>query len=85
MHRSSKSMGKLIKFPGAMQRVGTKYRKDEIARLNELLRVCDEDMQTLLEQIDQLQDELQSLTGEYEVLLTRLNKLIIIEDGDKND
>ena len=78
-------MGKLIKFPGAMQRVGTKYRKDEIARLNELLRVCDEDMQTLLEQIDQLQDELQSLTGEYEVLLTRLNKLIIIEDGDKND
>ena len=76
-------MGKLIKFPGAMQRVGTKYRKDEIARLNELLRVCDEDMQTLLEQIDQLQDELQSLTGEYEVLLTRLTKLIEVDDNDK--
>ena len=75
-------MGELIKFPNKRERVGKKYRQEEIARLNDLLRLCDEDMQTILEQVDQLQLELASLTAEYEALLARLNKLI---EEDKND
>ena len=65
-------MGEVIKFPNAKERVGKKYRQEEIARLNELLRLCDDDMKTILEQIEQLQDELQNLTAEYEVMLARL-------------
>ena len=73
-------MGEVIKFPNKRERVGKKYRQEEIARLNDLLRLCDEDMKTILEQIDQLQSELNSLTGEYEVLLERLKELIEVED-----
>ena len=73
-------MGEVIKFPNKRERVGKKYRQEEIARLNELLRLCDEDMKTILEQIDQLQSELNGLTSEYEVLLARLKVLIEVED-----
>lgn len=75
-------MGNVIKFPDLRERVGKKYREEEVARLNELLKLCDEDMQTILEQIDQLQLELSSLTAEYEALLSRLTKLIEV-DNDK--
>ena len=73
-------MGEVIKFPNKRERVGKKYRQEEIARLNELLRLCDEDMKTVLEQIEQLQEELQGLTVEYEVMLGRLKELIEVED-----
>ena len=73
-------MGEVIKFPNKRERVGKKYRQEEIARLNDLLRLCDEDMKTVLEQIEQLQEELQGLTIEYEVMLARLKKLIEVED-----
>ena len=73
-------MGEVIKFPNKRERVGKKYRQEEIARLNELLRLCDEDMKTILEQIDQLQSELNGLTSEYEVLLARLKELIEVEN-----
>lgn len=73
-------MGEVIKFPNKRERVGKKYRQEEIARLNELLRLCDEDMKTVLEQIEQLQEELQGLTVEYEVMLARLKELIEVED-----
>lgn len=73
-------MGEVIKFPNKRERVGKKYRQEEIARLNDLLRLCDEDMKTILEQIDQLQSELNGLTSEYEVLLARLKELIEVED-----
>ncbi len=76
------AMGNVIKFPDLRERVGKKYREEEVARLNELLKLCDEDMQTILEQIDQLQLELSSLTAEYEALLSRLTKLIEV-DNDK--
>ncbi len=76
-------MGELIKFPNAKERVGKKYRQEEIARINELMRLCDEDMKTILEQIDQMQDELQSLTAEYEVLLARLKELLEVDKSDK--
>jgi hypothetical protein len=73
-------MGEVIKFPNKRERVGKKYRQEEIARLNELLRLCDEDMKTVLEQIEQLQEELQGLTVEYEVMLSRLKELIEVEN-----
>ena len=73
-------MGEVIKFPNKRERVGKKYRQEEIARLNDLLRLCDEDMKTVLEQIEQLQEELQGLTVEYEVMLARLKELIEVED-----
>ena len=69
-------MGEVIKFPNAKERVGKKYRQEEIARINEMMRLCDDDMKTILEQIEQLQDELQNLTAEYEVMLSRLKELL---------
>lgn len=74
-------MSKVIKFPRTRERVGRKYRQEEIDRINELLRLCDEDMQTVLEQLDQLQVELTALTAEYEALLKRLKTLTDIEGG----
>ena len=74
-------MGEVIKFPSTRERVGSKYRQEEIERIKELLRLCDEDMATVLEQIDQLQTELAGLTAEYEVLLERLKKLTEVEGG----
>ena len=75
-------MGEVIKFPNKRERVGKKYRQEEIARLNDLLRLCDEDMKTVLEQIEQLQDELNTLTGEYETMLARLKELLEVEGND---
>lgn len=75
-------MGEVIKFPNAKERVGKKYRQEEIANLNELLRLCDEDMKTVLEQIEQLQGELQNLTAEYEIMLARLKELLEVESND---
>jgi len=69
-------MGEVIKFPNAKERVGKKYRQEEIARINEMMRLCDDDMKTILEQIEQLQDELQNLTAEYEIMLSRLKELL---------
>ena len=69
-------MGKVIKFPNVRERVGKKYRQEEIARINEMMRLCDDDMKTILEQIEQLQDELQNLTAEYEIMLSRLKELL---------
>ena len=76
-------MGEIIKFPDKRERVGKKYRQEEIARINEMLRLCDEDMKTVLEQIEQLQDELQGLTAEYEIMLARLKELLEVEGNDK--
>jgi acetolactate synthase small subunit len=41
-------------------------------------------MQTIVEQIEQLNDELQILTKEYESMIERLNELIAVE-GEPND
>ena len=66
------------------ERVGKKYRQEEMAHIIELLRLCDEDMETILKQIDQLQMELTSLTADYESFMDRLNKLLKIE-GEQDD
>ena len=72
-------MGKLIHFTNSAQRVGHKYRQEEIERISQLLKLCDEDMQTIVEQIEQLNDELQLLTKEYEVMIDRLNELLKVQ------
>ena len=54
----------VIPFPNVRERVGKKYRQEEIATINDMLRLCDEDMSTILGQIDQLQLELPILTQE---------------------
>jgi acetolactate synthase small subunit len=41
-------------------------------------------MQTIVEQIEHLNDELQILTKEYESMIERLNELIAVE-GEPND
>ena len=66
------------------ERVGKKYRQEEMAHIVEMLRLCDEDMETILKQIDQLQMELTSLTADYESFMDRLNKLLKIE-GEQDD
>ena len=73
---NSTVMGEVIKFPNKRERVGKKYRQEEIARISEMMRLCDDDMKTILEQIEQLQDELQNLTAEYEIMLSRLKELL---------
>ena len=66
------------------ERVGKKYRQEEMAHIVEMLRLSDEDMETILKQIDQLQMELTSLTADYESFMDRLNKLLKIE-GEQDD
>lgn len=72
----------VIPFPNVRERVGKKYRQEEIASINDMLRLCDEDMSTILGQIDQLQLELTILTQEYEKLTERLKQLLLVEDSD---
>ena len=72
----------VIQFPTTRTRVGKKYRQEEIQRIRDLLQLCDEDMATIVEQIEQLNVELNILTREYEVLMERLKKLLKVE-GDK--
>ena len=74
----------VIPFPNMHERVGKKYRQEEIESLTNLLRLCDEDMTTILSQIDQLQLELASLTQDYEQLTERLMKLLKVE-GELDD
>ena len=74
----------IIPFPNVRERVGKKYRQQEIESIVEMLRLCDEDMETIVKQIDQLQIELASLTTDYERFMDRLNKLLEIE-GEQND
>ena len=81
---SDKPKDHIIQFPNVRARVGKKYRLEEIQHINDLLRLCDEDMATILGQIDQLQLELAGLTEEYEKLTERLKQLLLIE-GEKND
>jgi archaellum component FlaC len=78
------SKDNVIQFPNVRERVGKKYREEELDHINEMLRLCDEDMATILGQIDQLQLELTGLTHEYEKLTARLKQLLLIEgEGDE--
>jgi len=72
-------MAKVIKFPNQKQRIGSKHRQAEIEMLQRHLMLCDEDMETVLTQLDSLNDDLGDLKREYDSLLKRLSDLINIE------
>ena len=82
---SDKRKSNIIQFPNVRERVGKKYRQEEISHIVDMLRLCDEDMETIVKQIDQLQMELTALTADYERFMDRLNKLLEIEGEGNND
>jgi len=72
-------MAKIIKFPNPRERIGSKHRQAEIEMLQRHLSLCDEDMETVLSQLDALNEDLVDLKREYDGLLKRLTNLINIE------
>lgn len=72
-------MAKIIKFPNPRKRIGSKHRKAEIEMLQRHLLLCDEDMETVLSQLDALNEDLVDLKREYDGLLKRLTNLIDME------
>ena len=66
----------IIEFPKILkERIGTKWRVKEIEALQKYLRECDEDMTTLLDQLDIINKELLVLNKEYEAILGRIKEL----------
>ena len=73
----------IIEFPKILkERIGTKYRVKEIEALQKYLRECDEDMTTLLDQLDIINKELLVLNKEYETILGRIKELHEIDNNN---
>jgi hypothetical protein len=66
----------VIQFPNTRQRIGSKHRQAEIEMLQRHLLLVDEDMETVLNQLDCLNQDLIELKVEYDNLLKRLTKLL---------
>ena len=73
----------IIEFPKILkERIGTKWRVKEIEALQKYLRECDEDMTTLLDQLDIINKELLILNKEYEAILGRIKELHEIDNNN---
>jgi len=73
----------IIEFPKILkERLGTKWRIKEIEALQKYLRECDEDMTTLLDQLDIINKELLVLNKEYETILGRIKELHEIDNNN---
>ena len=74
----------ILKFPNILnkKRIGTKWRVKEIDALQKYLRECDEDMTTLLDQLDIINKELLVLNKEYETILGRIKELHEIDNNN---
>jgi|TARA_Y100000296_G_C5024676_1_gene181644 uncharacterized coiled-coil DUF342 family protein len=73
----------IIEFPKILkERIGTKWRVKEIEALQKYLRECDEDMTTLLDQLDIINKELLVLNKEYETILNRIKELHEIDNNN---
>ena len=74
----------ILKFPNILnkERIGTKWRVKEIDALQKYLRECDEDMTTLLDQLDIINKELLVLNKEYETILGRIKELHEIDNNN---
>ena len=74
----------IIEFPKMLfkERIGTKWRVKEIEALQKYLRECDEDMTTLLDQLDIINKELLVLNKEYEAILGRIKELHEIDNNN---
>ena len=77
-------MGKIIQFPTLFhkERIGNKYRVKELELLREYLEQCDEDMSTLLDQLDVLNRELLVLNSEYDIIIKRIKELNEIDNKE---
>ena len=77
-------MGKIIQFPTLFQkeRIGSKYRIKELELLRVYLEQCDEDMSTLLDQLDVLNRELLVLNSEYDTIIKRIKELNEIDNKE---
>ena len=78
------NMGKIIQFPNLFQkeRIGSKYRIKELELLREYLEQCDQDMSTLLDQLDVLNRELLVLNSEYDTIIKRIKELNEIDNKE---
>lgn len=74
----------ILKFPNILnkKRIGTKWRIKEIEALQKYLRECDEDMTTLLDQLDIINKELLVLNKEYDAILKRIKELHEIDNNN---
>ena len=73
----------IIEFPKILkERIGSKWRVKEIEALQKYLRECDEDMTTLLDQLDIINKELLILNKEYEAILGRIKELHEIDNNN---
>ena len=73
----------IIEFPKILkERIGTKWRVKEIEALQKYLKECDEDMTTLLDQLDIINKELLVLNKEYEAILNRIKELHEIDNNN---
>ena len=79
-----KNENNILKFPNILnkKRIGTKWRIKEIEALQKYLRECDEDMTTLLDQLDIINKELLILNKEYEAILKRIKELHEIDNNN---
>ena len=75
----------IIEFPKILkERIGTKWRVKEIEALQKYLRECDEDMTTLLDQLDIINKELLVLNKEYEASYVGFSLLFWVAGWLKN-
>ena len=73
----------IIEYPKILkERIGTKWRVKEIEALQKYLRECDEDMNTLLDQLDIINKEFLVLNKEYEAILGRIKELHEIDNNN---
>tara|TARA_B100000214_G_scaffold255609_1_gene188275 strand:- start:972 stop:1205 length:234 start_codon:yes stop_codon:yes gene_type:complete len=77
-------MAKIIQFPALFkkERIGNKYRIKEIELLRQYLQQCDEDMTTLLDQLETVNKELLVLNTEYEIIINRIKELHEIDNKE---
>ena len=66
-------MGKLIQFPNKEKLDA----QEEIDMLNHHLELVEDDLKTMLEQLDELNEEIVALTIEYNSILSKLKGLIL--------
>ena len=66
-------MGKIIQFP-TKDKIDT---QEQIDMLNHHLELVEDDLKTMLEQLDELNEEIVALTIEYNSILSKLKGLIL--------
>jgi len=66
-------MADIIQFPSKEKLL----KKEEVEMLNRHLDLCEKDIQTAMQQLDELNEELLHLTNEYSSILSKLKNLVL--------